>query len=189
MVFGHRDWIARHLPTEVPELPRPDQIAFPSVGETWSVEYRLTRVRTVRVRQVSPGRLCVTGGVDSDRLVRRALRKWCAGRGKEVLGPWLERLSRETGTRFSKILIRGQRTRWGSCSARRVISLNHHLLFLKPELVRYVLIHELCHTVQMNHTRAFWELVRKQDPEAGRHRKELRAAFGNLPPWILRDTN
>jgi YgjP-like, metallopeptidase domain len=54
------------------------------------------------------------------------------------------------------LLVKSQRTRWASCSAKKNLSLNTKLLFLSPDLVRYVLIHELCHTVYMDHSKEFW---------------------------------
>ena len=187
MVLESREWIARHLPQEAPKEPRPASIVFPSVGETWNIDYRATSSRTVRTRESSPKTLSLKGAVDHEPLVHKALKKWCQCRGETILVAWLARLSHETGYRFSRALIRGQQTRWGSCSTQRVISLNYHLLFLKPELVRYVLIHELCHTVEMNHTRAFWTLVLEHDPEARNHRKELRNGFKFLPGWLLKE--
>ena len=75
-----------------------------------------------------------------------ALKEWLTDKAEERLIPWLKRISDEIGLSYSAVLIRQRQTRWGSCSARRLISLNARLLFLPPELVTYVLVHELCHT-------------------------------------------
>jgi predicted metal-dependent hydrolase len=63
--------------------------------------------------------------------------------------PWLKRVSKKTGLSYAAASIR-QQTRWGSCSSRRLINLNARLLFLPPNLVTYVLVHELCHTKHLN---------------------------------------
>lgn len=85
---------------------------------------------------------------------------------------------------FSNFSIREQSTRWGSCSVEKNISLNQQLMFLPYELVRYVIIHELCHTKELNHSKRFWHLVEKHDPNWQAHRKALRLAQSELPKWL-----
>ena len=78
-------------------------------------------------------------------------------------------------------MVRCQRTRWGSCSRRKTISINQNLLFVPSYLVRHVFIHELFHILHPNHSRRFWELVAKKEPNYLALRKELRTA----DRWIL----
>ncbi|MCF7822735.1 MAG: M48 family metallopeptidase [Candidatus Marinimicrobia bacterium] len=68
-------------------------------------------------------------------------------------------LAEQYGFSYNKISIRHQRSRWGSCSAKNNISLNHKLFFLPTELSDYVLLHELAHTKQKNHGPQFWEIL------------------------------
>ena len=70
-----------------------------------------------------------------------------------------------------------------ACSTRGTISLNYKLLFLPRPLVRYVLLHELCHTRQSNHGVAFWALVAQHAPDYRRLRAELRRAGPCVPEW------
>ncbi len=81
-----------------------------------------------------------------------------------------------------RLTVRDQASRWGSCSARRSLSVNWRLLLLPPELQDYVLRHELAHLTEMNHSRRFWELLERYDPERARHEKEL----DRLTPEIMR---
>jgi predicted metal-dependent hydrolase len=76
---------------------------------------------------------------------------------------------------FSKIVIRNQKSRWGSCSHTGVLSFNYKLYFLAPELVDYVVVHELCHLQEMNHSRSFWCLVEKHIKNYRDLRGQLRA--------------
>ncbi|HEY8489043.1 MAG TPA: M48 family metallopeptidase, partial [Thermaerobacter sp.] len=112
------------------------------------------------------------------------LRAWLARRARATLLPWLEALARERGFRLAGSSVGCPKTRWGSCSATRHIRLSLKLLFLPPELVEHVLIHELCHTVHLHHGPAFWALVARHDPRAAENRRHLRAAWSYVPAWL-----
>ena len=84
---------------------------------------------------------------------------------KEKLPPLVSAMAARMGVTYGQISIRAQKTRWGSCSAKGNLNFNC-LLMLVPEAVReYVLIHELCHRKQLNHSPAFWSLVQAQMPD------------------------
>lgn len=67
--------------------------------------------------------------------------------------------------RFNKLAIKSQKTRWGSCSRRRNLNFNYKILFLTPRIRDYVIVHELCHLKEFNHSNKFWKLVAKSLPE------------------------
>jgi hypothetical protein len=92
-------------------------------------------------------------------------------------------MARDLGFTIGEISIRNQRTRWGSCSRSKSISLNQKLIFLPPELVRYVMLHELCHTRVMSHSSKFWNLVASYDPAYKKKIKVLRESAKHLPLW------
>ena len=79
-------------------------------------------------------------------------------------------LAREHGFSFNKVMIKNLKSRWGSCSGRNNINLNLHLMRLPDELIDYVLLHELCHTVEKNHGKMFWALL---DKVTGNRAREL----------------
>ncbi|MDP2693107.1 MAG: M48 family metallopeptidase [bacterium] len=70
--------------------------------------------------------------------------------------------------KFNKIAIKSQKTRWGSCSRKRNLNFNYKILFLTPKIRDYIMIHELCHLKEFNHSNRFWKLVAKSIPN---HRK------------------
>jgi predicted metal-dependent hydrolase len=162
----------------------PEQISLTAIGETWPVEYRTTPSTRVTVTEKAGQRLVLSGAVDQVDLCQTALRKWTARKAKQHLAPWLRKISEEEKLPFDKVTIRGQKTRWGSCSARKTISLNYKLLFLTPALVRYVLIHELGHTKHLNHSKRFWALVGQKEPNYKQLKTDLRAAWRYLPGWV-----
>jgi predicted metal-dependent hydrolase len=80
--------------------------------------------------------------------------------GKQIIRR-LRQLAQRYGFSYNKVSIRNQRTRWGSCSAKGNISLNVKMVALPPELLDYVLLHELVHTRVHNHSRKFWKELDK----------------------------
>ena len=73
------------------------------------------------------------------------------------------------GLSYSVLSVRDQSSRWGSCSARRGISLNWRLVLLRPELQDYIILHELAHLTEMNHGKGFWALLDRYDPNRITH--------------------
>lgn len=76
--------------------------------------------------------------------------------------------------KFNKISIRNQKTRWGSCSKKRNLNFNYRMMYLPENLRDYIIIHELCHLKEFNHSKRFWNLVGEIIPNYGQLRKELR---------------
>lgn len=84
------------------------------------------------------------------------------------------------GVTYGKISIRDQKTRWGSCSGEGNLSFNWRLILAPPDVLDYVVIHELCHRKEMNHSKEFWALVESLMPEYKERRKWLRENGKNL---------
>lgn len=192
LVESKRDWIeraamrvqARQCRLEADPRRLPDRIVLRALGEEWEVEYRRGAVPTRAVVRESAGRLVVTGDADDFNACRLALCRWLVRRARRTLLPRLAVLSYQRGLPYIRASVRQQRSRWGSCSRKKTISLNARLLLLPREVVDYVLIHELCHTMEMNHSPRFWALVETHDAEYLGHKKLLRAAGKSTPTWL-----
>jgi predicted metal-dependent hydrolase len=186
-----RTWIEAHLKrfadlaaVSPPPAALPETIELPALGESWCVEYRPARTRKIGVIQEQPGRITVYGAVDDRGACREVLKRWLCQRAREALVPWLVRLAAEGGFRFAEAVIRGQKTRWASCSAAGTISLSFKLLFLEREEVRCILLHELCHTQCMNHSPRFWQLLSRHEPACKVLRNGMRDGWRRVPTWV-----
>lgn len=192
IVERRRDWIETHLrrlavmaaePAPPPALAPPARLELPALGESWRIEYHPTRTRRTGVLVDPPGCLTVYGAVGDPEACRGALRQWLRLRTRQELVPWLTRLAAENGFQFGEVRIRGPRTRWASCSSAKTITLSYKLLFLDRDAVRCILLHELCHTVFMNHSSRFWQLLGRFEPAYKVIHKRMRGGWKEVPAW------
>ncbi len=100
---------------------------------------------------------------------------------KHFLPKRTDYLANKFGFSYSKVSVRNAKTRWGSCSGKNNISLNIHLMRLPDRLIDYVILHELCHTIEKNHGKRFWALLDKVSGNAKGLDKELK----NYSPVIF----
>lgn len=93
---------------------------------------------------------------------------------EKILFPSVLTVADGLGQRVEKITIRDQKSRWGSCSGRKTISLNWRLILAPPEVAHYVCVHEVAHLLHMNHSSAFWKVVGDVCPAYQSHKKWLK---------------
>jgi predicted metal-dependent hydrolase len=106
-------------------------------------------------------------------------------KGRVHLPPLLRSAAERHSFQVANVSVREQKSLWGSCSSKGNISLNSRLLFLPPRLVRHVLLHELCHLREMNHSKHFHSLLENLDPDARLHARELKQAWSMVPGWAF----
>lgn len=92
----------------------------------------------------------------------------------KIIPARVEYFAKVIGVTYGKITIRNQKTRWGSCSSKGNLNFNCLLMLAPPEVLDYVVVHELCHRKQMNHSKAFWLEVEKVLPDYKEVRKWLK---------------
>lgn len=114
------------------------------------------------------------------RQIREIILKTLRKEAKSYLPRRLQFIAGEHGFHYDNVKLTHSSSRWGSCSSRGTISLNIALMNLPFELLDYVLIHELCHTRQMNHSQEFWHEVAQIDPNYKRHRQALKQFTPNV---------
>lgn len=157
-VEQQRDWLAR---------ARARQAARPRSAEVWTIGTRvLWRGVLHEVRIATEGerpQVCVAADVFRVRTLegdlRPTLEAHFARRARIELPGRTWELGAETGVEVKQVMVRNQRSRWGSCSAGGVISLNWRLVQTPDQVRDYIIYHELMHLREMNHSARFWERV------------------------------
>jgi predicted metal-dependent hydrolase len=172
---------------DLPDQPRqlPEAIYFEAVNLSFTVEYVSVSKPFPELVHRNHSSLQISGDRRDLQGCQNLLKRWLQHQGRLHLVPWLAQVSGEIGFNYRKVQIRSQKSRWGSYSSRGTISLNQNLLFLRPALVRYLLIHELCHTMHLNHSTSFYQLLAHFVPDYQRLRAEMQQARDRLPWWTL----
>ncbi|MCX7653366.1 MAG: M48 family metallopeptidase [Fervidobacterium sp.] len=98
---------------------------------------------------------------NAKKIITYCLRK----RAEEYLSRRTAELSKQTGLLYKKVVVKNTKSRWGSCSRRGIISLNWRLIMAPTNVIDYVIVHELAHTIQMNHSENFWRIVEFYKPD------------------------
>lgn len=153
------------------------------LGELLSVNY-VNREQRVWQIERKGSELHIAGPVVSESTddIRNALYAWYRGEATRILKKQLRALAIENQVEIKDVRIKDQKTRWGSCSSQRNINLNWRLIMAPPWVARYVMIHELCHVREMNHSDKFWSEVRRAMPNYEEARDWLREN-GHLLAW------
>ena len=187
----HRQWIDDRRTAALRRRPPPEpfppaSLHFNLTGETWRLHLAggEGRLRLTEVHCAS-GHILQASGRASSAGLRSALRAWLMRAARARLAPRVAALSKTTGIPYSRVSIRRQRSRWGSCSSRGTISLNCCLLFQRPEVVDYLIVHELTHVKHMNHSARFWQAVERHCPDWRALDRELVQGWRHVPSWIF----
>ncbi|MDO8188378.1 SprT family zinc-dependent metalloprotease [Conexibacter sp. JD483] len=142
----------------------------PYLGQTLALVAEPGRTRVHR----SGERLLVPGAPADGEASRAALERWYRRRAAEEIAPRLDAATARAGTRYTKLTIRGQRTRWASCSTNGGMSFNWRLLLAPAPVLDYVVWHEVCHLEVMDHSPRFWNLLASRWPDYEAHQAWLR---------------
>ncbi len=178
----HQKWLVRHADLLHPDRLKffidrhtlPESITLRCLNQSYQIRYKKTSNKKVTWTEIAPRLLQCEGSIKDFRCCEKTFYDFLKLKAQEYLLPMMEVLSKETKLQYRKIYMRHQKTRWGSCTVKGDIYLNLELLFLPPELTRYLMIHELCHLKEFNHSSRFWKLVEKYEPNYERLKKRLR---------------
>lgn len=144
--------------------------------------YALERVQGGRVSLKLTGERCILTlpNPDDEDAVRASLRTALSRRALERIRQRLDEYAPGIGVPYGRVAIRDQKSRWGSCSAKKNLNFNWKLIMAPPEALTYVVIHELCHLIEFNHSARFWGLVQARMPEYEYWKKWLKAHGSEL---------
>jgi len=185
LVQQQQKWIARTLFRMQQQVPlmlddSPKSIELLAIDKKISVTYVALQKKSL-IWHKNQMQLSVCRDKED---VPRLLKQWLKSYAKEYLSALLMSIAAEMHVHYQALSVRLQNSRWGSCSAQGNISLNAKLLLLSPEVVRYVLVHELSHLEHMNHSPEFWRYVERFEPDYRERRRELRQLSMQLPSWV-----
>ncbi len=116
----------------------------------------------------------------SPQTALKTLELWLRQEARSDIASILSKRAVEIGRRPNRVYIMGQRTKWGNCSRKRNLSFNWRLVMAPPEVLDYIVVHELAHLIEPYHSTKFWLIVRSHCPLYPRHREWLRNHLGSL---------
>jgi predicted metal-dependent hydrolase len=173
-----RAWIERTLrrmqetEAELPAARLADGGELPFLGRrlTLAVRVEPNRVREHVVRRGDTLQVALSPAAE----LRGAVERWYRRRAREEVAPLLDAACARAGTTYSGLQIRGQRTRWASCSSAGAMSFNWRLLLAPPQILEYVVEHEVAHLEVLDHSARFWDLLASRCPDWRAHEDWLR---------------
>jgi predicted metal-dependent hydrolase len=174
-----RPWIERTLrrireAEDAAAVRLSDGGAVPYLGESLSLHVRVEPGRVRHFVAMRGDRLEVSVGSPGVEPVRSALEGWYRRRARVEVEPRLDAACARAGTRYTRLSIRAQRTRWASCSSTGAMSFNWRLLLAPPEILDYVVEHEVAHLEVLDHSPGFWRLLGSRSPAYRDHERWLR---------------
>ena len=174
----HHNWLASQL-DRFSGMPTPSRLlrgsdtTIPLRGA--SLPLRFHEGRLARVEQHADGVLMTLPAQASDARMHAALHEFYLAQAQADIGRWLPRYLPELPIPPARIRIRPLSSLWGSLSVANVLSLDLALVLGPPAAFEYVLVHELCHLLQRNHSPAFWREVERRCPDWRIHRRYFRS--------------
>lgn len=186
-VSEQREWIERQRRRSAPpsEWPLPPTLlSLSAIGEHWHCT-PMGQSGRLRLRELPDQHLQLHGALDDRPRVRRVLRRWLIERAQARFAPLLRLVAAQMQLSPRGLQVRCQRTRWGSCSRAGTISVNVCLLFQRPQVLHYLLVHELAHMRHMNHSAHFWAEVARYEPQWKLLDRELLQGWRQVPSWMF----
>ncbi len=187
----HKPWIQKQLEKikieiqALQEKDLPTEINLASLNQIWKIDYINCDNKKLRLQiRHQLNELVLLGNTQDKAACKKMLANWVRKQAQKYLPQRLQMLSQQTKLTYRDVSIRGQRSRWGSCSTDKSLNLNFKLLFLPTHLVDHIIIHELCHTVHMNHSTKFWRLVASLDQNWKQHSHESKLGDKFVPMWV-----
>jgi predicted metal-dependent hydrolase len=143
------------------------------LGNRYKIIFTKDRVGQYAV--VSENLMQITFHVKDRRTYKRYLHVWYKEQTRKILEERISLMSNQFQLSYNKVSVRALRSKWGSCSRNGNLSFNHLLAMLPIRIIDYIIVHELVHLIEFNHSKKFWRLVESAIPDYKDHRNWLRA--------------
>ncbi len=182
MLRAKQDWILRHLPPSGGvqrvdrELRFGDSISY--LGHSLEVAPGRDGSEAAMVR-LQPAQLVVD--LPAQARLSTVLERWYRDQAQRLIPERVQALGAKLGVTCGRITIRGQKTRWASCSPKGNLSFNWRVIMLPEPVIEYIIAHEIAHLTEMNHSRRFWSLVASYCPAWRGHRAFLKGRDLSAP--------
>lgn len=167
-IYAHRGWIEKKL-----HLLTPVTKTYLYLGKVYKLSHLHNREGSKHKISLEAETLSIESPFSSTIGPAEIFDQFLKFQGRKYLVARCEELAKQYDFPLTKVSIRGQRSRWGSCSRRGSISLNYKLMQFRYEMIDYVILHELCHLRHMNHSQRFWNEVGRYLPNYKALDKEL----------------
>lgn len=178
----HRDWILTQAAAFSERFVLPTALTLPFLDKTWRIVIE-PKCDRPRLRELKSQCLVLSIDNHAHEQAFSLLKLWVRRQALRVIPPYFKALSEMCGLPYRSLSIRSQSSIWGSCSVDHSIRLNDRLLFFPENLARHIMIHELCHTKELNHSAAFWKRVSEFDAHYREHKRLCRHYQSMLPAW------
>lgn len=165
------DWINKYRT----KLQKEEKNSYLFLGERIKVEQNFDLFVSKHRISYKNKILNILSPAGNEESIKVLYESWLRHNAKYFLIKRVNYLAAEFGFKIKNITMRGQKTRWGSCSSKGNLSFNFKLLQFRKEVIDYVIIHELCHLKEMNHSKIFWKLVQQHCPDYKSLKRELKS--------------
>ena len=163
-----REWLKLKV-----EKSKKQKQQFRYLGMEISLEHREQLKDNSVSMKLEGNKLLLQSAGQSIKDERELFENWLQKRAEEYIPKRVKELSTKYGFTWKSVKIKKLTSRWGSCSSKRNLSFNYKLMYFNAKIIDYVIFHELCHLVEMNHSQKFWHLVKSYVPNHRALRKQL----------------
>lgn len=174
-VNGQKEWIEHHqqkLKSVKKNLAlNENQVLL--FGKAYDLVVKLDPKKKIGIERIESS-LIVNPITNSKVSIQKMLDRFLKNLGSSFILKQTEVFAKKMKTTYGHVSFKTQKTRWGSCSSKGNLNFNWRLVHAPPEIITYVIIHELAHRTHMNHSNRFWKLVGEYDPEYLKHRGWLK---------------
>ncbi|MCU7494699.1 MAG: M48 family metallopeptidase [Ignavibacteria bacterium] len=168
-LLSKSDWVIKHL-----KKISDREESFRFLGKSLTVDHKHDALIRRHRLELKDTTLKILSPASDTAPLKSIYSAWLKLKAEAYIPQRVREIAVKYGFQVNRISIRGQKTRWGSCSRGNNLSFNFRLMAYNREIIDYVIVHELCHTREMNHSKRFWALVEKIVPDYKALRKELK---------------